>query len=115
MPGGLGLLSSEGGERPGKAKGWILWGSIVPSKAPGIKPSLLFGNCFWRRARKSSSGSWEKDEAWERSQRGVEVTPGYDSIELTKRSYGDMGVSLLGVDVSRIYENNPELRLGQLK
>lgn len=55
--GGLGLLSSEAGERFCSANGWMLCGSIPPSKPPGIKPSLLLGNCFWRRAKKSSSGS----------------------------------------------------------
>ena len=57
--GGLGLLSVEGGVGLGITNGLMFKGS-TPSGGDMSKMLLLEGNCFWRSARKSSSGSEEK-------------------------------------------------------
>jgi len=70
---GLGLeVSYEGGEGFGRGKVVMLWGSTPPSGGIEDKEEKSKGgfgegaaardegNCFWRRARKSSSAREEK-------------------------------------------------------
>ena len=65
--GGLGLLSVDGGVGLGMGNDEMLIGSM-PSG--GERSKVLVGNCFWRSARKSSSGSEENVEGcWDKSQK----------------------------------------------
>lgn len=69
--GGLGLESEEEGEGFRSEKGEMDCGSTASeatSKGFGSGP-IVVGNCFWRSAKKSSSGRVEKDVGcWAMSQ-----------------------------------------------
>lgn len=70
--GGLGLESEEGGDGFGMEKVEMDCGSMASgatSKDFGCCGPIVEGNCFWRRARKSSSGRVEKlAGCWDMSQ-----------------------------------------------
>ena len=60
--GGLGLESLEGGLTLGGGKLLIFWGSTPSGLSKETGGFVLLptpGNCFWRKARKSSSGRAE--------------------------------------------------------